>query len=129
LPDGIFSNQKSQFGQILECLAIKDVGKIYGHLVYFTDISYIFGPFGTKCGHFGIFFTFWYVVPRKIWQLCRQLHVANYLFINVDGGCIAVRQIANRVARFFLQQLTKTGKNIPNNEQIYQMAAKFTELP
>jgi hypothetical protein len=31
LPDGISSNQKYQFGKILECLAMKDVGKFYVH--------------------------------------------------------------------------------------------------
>jgi hypothetical protein len=38
LPDGIFSDKKYQFGQILEGLAMEDVGIFYGHLVYFTDI-------------------------------------------------------------------------------------------
>jgi hypothetical protein len=52
LPDGIFSNQKSQFGYILECLAMKDVGKfvaisyILGHLVYFVVILVQFSRFG-----------------------------------------------------------------------------------
>jgi hypothetical protein len=35
------SNQKYQFGKILECLAMKDAGKFYDHLVSFTAISYI----------------------------------------------------------------------------------------
>jgi hypothetical protein len=66
LPDGLFSNQKSQFGYILEGL---EIGIFYGHLeydthlVYLKDILYIFWSFGT-------FFPFWYVVPRKIWQPC-----------------------------------------------------------
>jgi hypothetical protein len=38
LPDGIFSDQKSQFGLILEVLAMEDVGIFYRHLVYFTAI-------------------------------------------------------------------------------------------
>jgi hypothetical protein len=38
LPDGIFSNKKSQFGYILECLAKKSVGKFFAHLVYFIAI-------------------------------------------------------------------------------------------
>jgi hypothetical protein len=42
LPDGIFPNQKSQFGQTLEGLAMEDVGIINEHLVYFTAIWYIF---------------------------------------------------------------------------------------
>jgi hypothetical protein len=54
LPDGIFSNQKSQFGLILECLTMKDVGNFYGHSVYFTAISYILLPFSIFNGHFGI---------------------------------------------------------------------------
>jgi hypothetical protein len=46
LPGGIFSNQKSQFGQILEGLAMEDVGIFYCHLVYFTVIWYILWLFG-----------------------------------------------------------------------------------
>jgi hypothetical protein len=42
LPDGIVSNQKSRFGYILEGLAVKDVGILYGHLVHFTAIWFIF---------------------------------------------------------------------------------------
>jgi hypothetical protein len=40
LPDAIFSNQKSQFGYILERSAMKDVDKFYRHMVNFTAISY-----------------------------------------------------------------------------------------
>jgi hypothetical protein len=39
LPDGIFSNQKAQFGQIFGGLLMEDVGIFYGHLV-------ILWPFG-----------------------------------------------------------------------------------
>jgi hypothetical protein len=46
LPDGFFSNQKSQFGYILEGLAMEDVGIFYGHLVNFTDLCHILLPFG-----------------------------------------------------------------------------------
>jgi hypothetical protein len=38
LPDGIFSNPKSQFGCILEGLRIENVVTFYGHLEYFTAI-------------------------------------------------------------------------------------------
>jgi hypothetical protein len=41
LPDGLFSNQKSQIGKILEGIAMKDVDKFCGHLVYFKAIWYI----------------------------------------------------------------------------------------
>jgi hypothetical protein len=63
-----FSDQKLQFGKILEGLAREDVGIFmailsilqptgifYGHLVHFVVIWYIFCPF-------------WYVAARKIWQ-------------------------------------------------------------
>jgi hypothetical protein len=32
LPDGLFSNQKSHFGSILEGLGMKNVGIFYDHL-------------------------------------------------------------------------------------------------
>jgi hypothetical protein len=51
LPDGIFSNQKSQFGSILVSLAMEDVGIFYGHLVYFTANWYILWPFGIFYGN------------------------------------------------------------------------------
>jgi hypothetical protein len=38
LPDGFFSNQKSQFGYILEGPRLENVDICYGHLEYFTDI-------------------------------------------------------------------------------------------
>jgi hypothetical protein len=47
LPDGIFSNQKSQFGDFLEGLRIENVGMFYGHLEYITAIWYILWPLPT----------------------------------------------------------------------------------
>jgi hypothetical protein len=46
LPDGLFSNQKSQFGQILESLGKSFLfyGKFCGRLVYFHR----FGIFGIQ---------------------------------------------------------------------------------
>jgi hypothetical protein len=38
LPDGFFSNQKSQFGLILEGPRLENVDIFYGHLEIFTDI-------------------------------------------------------------------------------------------
>jgi hypothetical protein len=37
LPDGLFSNQKSQFGQILDGLRLENVDIFYVHEEYFTD--------------------------------------------------------------------------------------------
>jgi hypothetical protein len=69
LPDDIFSNKKSHFGEILEGLAIEYVGIFYGHLVYFTTLWYILWPFGIFYGHLVYISPLWYVLPRKIWQL------------------------------------------------------------
>jgi hypothetical protein len=53
-----FRNKNSKFWLILECLAMKDVGKFYGHLVYFVVILVCFSHFG--------------VLYQKIWHhLCR----------------------------------------------------------
>jgi hypothetical protein len=41
-------------------------------LVNFMDILSILLPFGIFCCHLGIFFPFWHVVPRKIWQPCLR---------------------------------------------------------
>jgi hypothetical protein len=65
LPDGIFSNQKILIWVNFKCLAMTDAGKLYGHSVYFTAISYILWPFGIFCDHFGILFLLWYVVPKE----------------------------------------------------------------
>jgi hypothetical protein len=57
LPDGLFSNQKSQFGkkfsgpQIGKCLYILwPFGVFYGSLGYFMTIRYILCSFGTFSG-------------------------------------------------------------------------------
>jgi hypothetical protein len=57
LPDGLFSNQKSQYGYLLEGLAMQNLGIFYDHLVYFTAIANIFG-------HLVYFPQPWYFVPR-----------------------------------------------------------------
>jgi hypothetical protein len=36
-------------------------------------IWYILWPFDIFCGYFGIFFPFWFVIPRKIWQPKKNL--------------------------------------------------------
>jgi hypothetical protein len=63
LPDGIFSNQTSQFGYILEGLAMEDVGIFYGTLVYFVTISF-------NLWLFGIFFPVLVCCTKKIRQHC-----------------------------------------------------------
>jgi hypothetical protein len=70
LPDGIFLNQKSKFGKILEGFAMEDVGVFYGHLVHFTAFCYILLTFGIVCGNLVHIFPFVCFVPRKILQPC-----------------------------------------------------------
>jgi hypothetical protein len=57
LPDGIFSNQKSNpnLGKFWKGLAMKNVG-----LPIERPLSIVWP--------FGLFFPFWCVVSRKIWQ-------------------------------------------------------------
>jgi hypothetical protein len=51
------SNQKYQFGQILEGLAMEDVGLLYDHWFYSTAIWYTLWSFGIFYGYiFGIRF-------------------------------------------------------------------------
>jgi hypothetical protein len=54
LPDGLFSNQKNP--QILEGLAVEDVGIFYGHLVHFTVFCYILWTFDIVRGNLVYFF-------------------------------------------------------------------------
>jgi hypothetical protein len=49
---------------------VEDVGKFYGHLVYFMAIGPILWLFGIFYGYLVHFFPFWYDVSRKIWQPC-----------------------------------------------------------
>jgi hypothetical protein len=65
LPDGIFSKQKYQFGQILEGLEMGTIGIFYGYLDHCVfNVHLVF------LSSIGIFAPFWYIVPRKIWQPC-----------------------------------------------------------
>jgi hypothetical protein len=80
LPDGLFSNQKSEFGYILVGLGMEKVGIFYDYLEYFTAIWYILWPFGIVCGHLVYFSRFGTLRPRKIWQPCPNLtYVCTYV--------------------------------------------------
>jgi hypothetical protein len=61
LPDGIFSNPKSQFGEILEGLELENVDTFYGHLKYNIANSYILWHFFKFCGNIVYFSHFWYI--------------------------------------------------------------------
>jgi hypothetical protein len=61
---------------------MKDVGKFYGHFVYFTAIWYILWSFwyillsfGIFCGHFGIFF--------PVLVCCTKYNLATVIFVTI----------------------------------------------
>jgi hypothetical protein len=47
---------------------MENLGIFNDHVVYFTAIGNILGPFGIFCGNLVYFSPLWYFVPRKIWQ-------------------------------------------------------------
>jgi hypothetical protein len=65
-------------------------------------IWYILQPFGKFCGHlvylwlFGIFFPFWYVLPRKIWQ--------PWLSPLLSKICILSRNVVHSDLRVFKER-------------------------
>jgi hypothetical protein len=65
LPDGWFSKQKSNFGLILEGLAMEDDGIFYGHLVHFTVLCYILWTFGIVSGNLVYFSRFGILYREK----------------------------------------------------------------
>jgi phosphotransferase system glucose/maltose/N-acetylglucosamine-specific IIC component len=64
LPDGLFSNQKSQFWSNLEGHGLENLVIFYDHFKYFMANWYKLLPFGIFCGYL-VFFTFWYVWTKK----------------------------------------------------------------
>jgi hypothetical protein len=68
LPDGRFSDQKSQFGYIFEGLGMKN-DIFYGHLQYCSAVWYVYICHGYLV-YCVLIWYFWYVEPRKIWQPC-----------------------------------------------------------
>jgi hypothetical protein len=56
LPDGLFSNQKSQFGKKYRGLRFENVALFYGHLEYFVNILDFFMTIWYILCSFGTFF-------------------------------------------------------------------------
>jgi hypothetical protein len=52
---------------------MENVGLFYDLLVHFTAIRNILWTIGMFCASFGIFYSFWYIVQRKIWQPWLQV--------------------------------------------------------
>jgi hypothetical protein len=79
----LFSNQKSQFGKILEGLAMENLGIFNNHLAYFTAIGNILGPFGMFCGNLLYFFTALVFCTKK--NLATLFRSETFLtLLNVD---------------------------------------------
>jgi hypothetical protein len=100
-----------------------------------------------------IFFPFWYFAPRKIWQPCPTAEVSateasqrGSLRINVRVKIDLISTFYSRdvvrffpvailtdsdcrVARFFLAQRTKTGKNIPKKDQKHIQYTNCSNVP
>jgi hypothetical protein len=73
LPDGVFSHQKSQFGQFFEGLKMEKIGVFYDLLEYITDVWYILWPCGNLVAIFSPHFVY---CVKKIWQPCSQKNLA-----------------------------------------------------
>jgi hypothetical protein len=61
LPDGLFSNQKSQFLEMFEGLRLENVVIFYRHLEYFMDIWNILWTFGIIYDRLVHFVFIWYI--------------------------------------------------------------------
>jgi hypothetical protein len=68
LPDGIFSNQKSQSGKILEGTSMKDIGTFYGHFIYFHLVC-------MYCGHLVYFMVIRNIFPVLV--CCTRKNLAT----------------------------------------------------
>jgi hypothetical protein len=112
LPDGMFSNQNSQFGKILEGLAMEDVSIFCGHSVYLTVILYIFRPFTIVCGHLVYFSPFWYLccTKKNLASLVTCLPTtAFHLFLSTQKiefqACQQLRFVCFHIKSFFVKNL------------------------
>jgi hypothetical protein len=74
-----------------------------------------------------------YECRRKSGNHCPQwphAFLKSHEWEKDDNICIDDEIVLEtRVARFFMLQHTKTGKNVPNNQKIYQMAIKYAKWP
>jgi hypothetical protein len=68
LPDGLFPNQKSPFGHILEASESKVLVNFAALWNVLQPLGMFNGQVGIFCNQLVIFCPFWYVAPRKILQ-------------------------------------------------------------
>jgi hypothetical protein len=92
LPDSFFSDQKSQFGYILEDLRIDNVDIYSGQMEYFTTLGYILWAFWYYCSHLVYFHPLWYIVPRESdstsvcsYTLCSVFYAHIYHLLRLNA--------------------------------------------
>jgi ABC-type spermidine/putrescine transport system permease subunit II len=73
-----FQTKYPDLGKFLECLAMEDVGILYGTLVYYTAIWYRLWPFGIVCGHLVSFVAIWY----RLWPFGIVCGHFEYFIVN-----------------------------------------------
>jgi hypothetical protein len=73
MPDGLFSNQKSQLEKNLKGLGVENV-VLLKIGIFFSHLVYNLRSFGLFCGHLVYFFRLGMFGQRQIWQPC---HVKN----------------------------------------------------
>jgi hypothetical protein len=91
LPDGIFSNQKSQFGQILEGIGFENVDIFNGHLVCFTD-NWDF--YDIHLVHF--------VFVRYIFSSFGIMYQENLATLSGTGSCLCNQSISSKLTSTYV---------------------------
>jgi hypothetical protein len=79
LPDGFISDQKYQFGYILEDLEMENVFIWSVHLEYFTTIGYIYSTFGN-------FVVIWCIFPALVY--CTKKNLATLVCVYSWWWCV-----------------------------------------
>jgi hypothetical protein len=65
----------------------------------------------------------------RTWKIPRNKKRKEENSARTVGNEPCRKKLVAKVARFFFVQNTKTGKNIPNDHKIYQMAIKYFLWP
>jgi hypothetical protein len=108
LPDGLFSNQKSQLGQSLKGLAMERVGIFYCHLVYSVAIWQNFTVLWYS------FMVLWYISPGLVSFSKKNLStlVLRPILESISSSELAKFKVWNRFNRRPLSPVCKT-KDVP----------------
>jgi hypothetical protein len=88
-----FQTKNINLGKFRSVFAMKDVGKFDGDLLYCTYCLFVYfmAIFYTNIHILWLFwyiFPFWYVVPRKIWQLVMSLHFEEHLHRKIGNAIL-----------------------------------------